>query len=73
MKTDDTRTIRWTGTPIEVAIALGLLGPAWAEGAGDEGQEATVRPANNNYHSADKLSSLSQLSLSQLSLSLGAG
>jgi hypothetical protein len=23
--------IRWTGSPIEVAIALGLLGPAWME------------------------------------------
>jgi predicted DNA-binding ribbon-helix-helix protein len=23
--------VRWTGSPIEVAIALGLLGPAWLE------------------------------------------
>jgi len=25
------KTVRWTGSPIEVAIALGLLGPAWME------------------------------------------
>ena len=49
MKTDDTRTIRWTGTPIEVAIALGLLGPAWAEG-GDEDSDQTEHQADTNYH-----------------------
>jgi hypothetical protein len=27
--------IRWTGSPIEVAIALGLLGPAWMESDDD--------------------------------------
>ena len=27
--------VRWTGSPIEVAIALGLLGPAWMESDDD--------------------------------------
>ncbi len=25
------KRVRWTGSPVEVAIALGLLGPAWTE------------------------------------------
>ena len=29
----------WVATPVELAIALGLLGPAWAEGTEEEETE----------------------------------
>lgn len=29
----------WTATPVELAIALGLLGPAWAEETEEEETE----------------------------------
>jgi len=32
-------TATWTASPIEVAIALGLLGPAWAEETEEETEE----------------------------------
>lgn len=47
MKTNNTETIRWTSTPIEVAIALGLLGPAWAEG---DDEDSDQHQAEKNYH-----------------------
>ena len=38
--------IRWTGSPIEVAIALGLLGPAWME-CDDECDETVTNRTQN--------------------------
>jgi hypothetical protein len=44
--------VRWTGSPIEVAIALGLLGPAWLETDDD----AEKKLSRENYHPSSELS-----------------
>ena len=42
------KTVRWTGSPIEVAIALGLLGPAWMEDEPIIKQTGTVTNRTQN-------------------------
>lgn len=49
--------IRWTGSPIEVAIALGLLGPAWLDTDDQDDKKLSRDRRVETYHPTVKLSS----------------
>jgi hypothetical protein len=49
--------VRWTGSPIEVAIALGLLGPAWLDTEDCDEKKLSRDRRVDNYHPTVKLSS----------------
>lgn len=42
--------VRWTGSPIEAAIALGLLGPAWMESDDDTVTQQTDTVTNRTQN-----------------------